>query len=422
MLVRILSLTHNIITMLFGIYISAFFLGVKQNRKNILILFLLFSCEGILYIINFRLLGVVITDRLYAVIIHLPLILLLVLYYKYPVIPSCISVFSAYLCCQLSNWTGLLVLTLTGEQRCYYIARILTTIISFLLLCRFVCRTTETIFARETRELYIIGFLPTVYYFFDYSFTKLSSLLYSNNKTVVEFMGFIFCIAYFAFLFAYFREYEKKQEIKQYNDLMKMQFLSVEKEIEQVKRSKQKLSILRHDMRHHLNIILTQLQNDNIKKAVDYIEDIGNLYADSMITTYCKNEMLNSVISIYHARFEERGIVLRCDISVGETLSCPDTAICTILSNALENSMHALEETVIEEKWASLTISQKGNHLLLHIENPIVRIPRLVNGIPTSEKKGHGIGVKSIVYYVEQLNGQYHFSVTDHSFILRIII
>ena len=141
-----------------------------------------------------------------------------------------------------------------------------------------------------------------------------------------------------------------------------------------------------------------------------------------MITTYCKNEMLNSVISIYHARFEERGIVLRCDISVGETLSCPDTAICTILSNALENSMHALEETVIEEKWASLTISQKGNHLLLHIENPIVRIPRLVNGIPTSEKKGHGIGVKSIVYYVEQLNGQYHFSVTDHSFILRIII
>ena len=422
MLVQILSLTHNIITMLFGIYISAFFLGVKQNRKNILILFLLFSCEGILYIINFRLLGVVITDRLYAVIIHLPLILLLVLYYKYSVIPSCISVFSAYLCCQLSNWTGLLVLTLTGEQWCYYIARILTTFISFFLLCRFVCRTTETIFARETRELYIIGFLPTVYYFFDYSFTKLSSLLYSNNKAVVEFMGFIFCIAYFAFLFVYFREYEKKQEIKQYNDLIKMQFLSVEKEIEQVKRSKQKLSILRHDMRHHLNIILTQLQNDNIKKAVDYIEEIGNLYDDTMITTYCKNEMINSVISIYHARFEEKGIAFRCDISAGETLSCPDTAICTILSNALENSMHALEEADMEEKWASLTISQKGNHLLLQAENPVVRVPKLVNGIPTSGKKGHGIGVKSIVYYVEQLKGQYHFSITDHSFILRIII
>lgn len=81
-------------------------------------------------------------------------------------------------------------------------------------------------------------------------------------------MGFIFCISYFAFLFVYFREYEKKQELKQYSDLMKMQLFSIEKEIEQVKRSKQKLSILRHDMRYHLNIILTQLQNNNTKKAI----------------------------------------------------------------------------------------------------------------------------------------------------------
>lgn len=408
--------------MLFGIYISAFFLGVKQNRKNIFMLFLLFSFVGIMYIVSFFLLGMSVTERLYAVIIHLPLILFLSLYYKYPVIPSCISVFSAYLCCQLSNWIGLLVLGLTGEQWCYYVARILTTCASFFLLCRFVCRTTEAIFARTARELYIIGFLPTVYYFFDYSFTKLSNLLYSNNKAVVEFMGFIFCIAYFAFLFVYFREYEKEQEIKQYNDLMKIQFLSIEKEIEQVKRSKQKLSILRHDMRHHLNIILTQLQNDNIKKAVDYIEEIGDLYDDTTITTYCRNEMINSVISIYHARFTDRKIEFRYDIQAGETLPCPDTAICTILSNALENAMHALEEAGEKEKWASLTISEKGKHLLLQIENPVVRVPRFAGGIPVSDKKGHGIGVNSIVYYVEQLKGQYHFSFIDHSFILRIII
>ncbi len=422
MLVRILSFIHNFITMLFGIYISAFFLGVKQNRKNVFMLFLLFSFVGIMYIISFFLFGLSVTDRLYAVIIHLPLILFLTLYYKYPVIPSCISVFSAYLCCQLSNWIGLLVLGLTGEQWCYYVSRILTTCVSFFLLCRFVCRTTEAIFARGTRELYIIGFLPTVYYFFDYSFTKLSNLLYSNNKAVVEFMGFVFCIAYFAFLFVYFREYEKEQEIKQYNDLMKIQFLSIEKEIEQVRRSKQKLSILRHDMRHHLNILLTQLQNGNIEKAVDYIEEIDDLYDDTTITTYCRNEMINSVISIYHARFTDREIELRYDIQAGEALPCPDTAICTILSNALENAMHALEEAGAEEKWASLTISEKGKHLLLQIENPVVRIPRFVGGIPVSDKKGHGVGVNSIVYYVEQLKGQYHFSFIDHSFILRIII
>lgn len=363
-----------------------------------------------------------ITDRLYAVIIHLPLILFLTLYYKYSAVSSCISVFSAYLCCQLSNWIGLLVLMITGKEWCYYAARIPITVIVFFLLCLFICRTTENIFTRDTRELYIIGFLPTVYYLFDYSFAKLSGLLYSGNKVVVEFMGFVFCISYLAFLIIYFREYEKKQEIEQYSNLMELQLLAVEKEVDQVKRSKEKLSILRHDMRHHLNVILSQLQNDNIRKAIDYIEEVSNSYDDTMITAYCKNEMINSVISIYHTRFTDRGITLNHDISVGEKLPCQETAICTILSNALENSMHALEEVTTGEKWVNLTISEKKDHLLIQIENRIVRTPKFVDGIPTSGKKGHGIGVKSIIYYVEQLNGQCHFSVTDHSFILRIIL
>lgn len=408
--------------MLFGIYISAFFLGVKRNRKNILTLFLVFSVEAALYMISFFLWGMTITDRLYAVIIHLPLILFLTLYYKYSAVSSCISVFSAYLCCQLSNWIGLLVLMITGEEWCYYAARIPITVIVFFLLCLFICRTTENIFTRDTRELYIIGFLPTVYYLFDYSFAKLSGLLYSGNKVVVEFMGFVFCISYLAFLIIYFREYEKKQEIEQYSNLMELQLLAVEKEVDQVKRSKEKLSILRHDMRHHLNVILSQLQNDNIRKAIDYIEEVSNSYDDTMITAYCKNEMINSVISIYHTRFTDRGITLNHDISVGEKLPCQETAICTILSNALENSMHALEEVTTGEKWVNLTISEKKDHLLIQIENRIVRTPKFVDGIPTSGKKGHGIGVKSIIYYVEQLNGQCHFSVTDHSFILRIIL
>lgn len=422
MFLQILSLTHNLTTMLFGIFISAFFLGVKQNRRNLLTLSLLFCCEGILYIASIILLGETASNRLYAIIVHLPLILLLVLRYKYSVVSSCVSVFSAYLCCQISNWVGLFVLTITDMQWCYYISRIMTTCLTFFLLYRFVCHTTETIFTKDTRELYIIGFLPTMYYVTDYAFTKLSNLLYSGNKAVVEFMGFTFCISYLAFLFVYFREYENKQEIRQYNELMKIQLQSIQKEIEQVKINKRRLTILRHDMRHHLDIILTQLQNDHTAQAADYIREISNAYDDTVITTYCKNETINSVISIYQTRSANKNITLSCDISVDEVLPCPDIAICTILSNALENSMHALEDMNIAEKWINLMISKKQNHLLLQIENPTLHIPKFVDGIPTSGKKGHGIGVKSIVYYVEQLNGQYHFSVSDHSFVLKIII
>lgn len=392
MLIQVLSFIHNLTTMVFGIFISAFFLGVKQKSRNVFILLGFSAFEGILYITSSLLFGERFAQYCYALIIHIPLIVFLVVYYKYSIVSSYISVFSAYLCCQLSNWAGLLMLSITKAQWCYYTSRILITVITFILICSFVCRTTETIFTRDTRELYIIGFLPTVYYISDYTFTKLSDLLYSSNKLIVEFMGFALCISYFAFLYVYFHEYEKKQEIRQYSELMQMQLSSIQKEIKQVEQNKQKLTILRHDMRHHLNIILTQLQNNNTEKAVNYIQEISNTYDDTVITAYIKNQMVNSVISIYHARFEENGIRFQCDIDVSKNLPCSDTAICMILSNALENSIHALkqmdtQEMTTEKKWARLSISQKGNHLLIQIENPVVQIPKFVDGIPTSDKK-----------------------------------
>lgn len=422
MLVQILSAIHGITTMLFGIYCSAFFLGVKPNRKNIMTLFLLFSGQGCLYIIDFLLFGETLANMSYPLIVHFPLILFLTYHYKYPLISSALSVFSAYLCCQISNWVGLFALAVTGTQWCYYFVRILTTVTTFVILFKYVFRSTKTIFAKNARELSIIGFLPFVYYIFDYTSTKFSHLLYSGNKAVVEFMGFAFCIAYLVFLMVYFREYENKQELKQYSDLREIQIQSMQKEIEQVKISSQKLAILRHDMRHQLNIILTQLQNDHPDKAQEYIHEISSAYDDTIIASYSRNEMLNSVLSIYHSRFTDKGFSLNCNVSTGKDLPCPDLAICTILSNALENSMHALENLESSSKWAKLTLSQKKNHLLFQLENPVEKIPEFVDGVPVSNRNGHGIGVKSIIYYVDQLNGQCHFSITDHCFVLRIII
>lgn len=422
MLVQILSAIHGITTMLFGIYCSAFFLGVKPNRKNIMTLFLLFSGQGCLYIIDFLLFGETLANMSYPLIVHFPLILFLTYHYKYPLISSAISIFSAYLCCQISNWVGLFALAVTGTQWCYYFVRILTTVTTFVILFKYVFRSTKTIFAKNARELSIIGFLPFVYYIFDYTSTKFSHLLYSGNKAVVEFMGFAFCIAYLVFLMVYFREYENKQELKQYSDLREIQIQSMQKEIEQVKISSQKLAILRHDMRHQLNIILTQLQNDHPDKAQEYIHEISSAYDDTIIASYSRNEMLNSVLSIYHSRFTDKGFSLNCNVSTGKDLPCPDLAICTILSNALENSMHALENLESSSKWAKLTLSQKKNHLLFQLENPVEKIPEFVDGVPVSNRNGHGIGVKSIIYYVDQLNGQCHFSITDHCFVLRIII
>lgn len=116
MLVNILSLIHNTTTLLFGVYASAAFLDIRMNRKNILSL-LTFSCiTGVFYVLSFVLYGTSFTEQVYPFIIHIPLVLFLTFYYKYKMANSILAVLTAYLCCQISNWTGIAALTLTSQE------------------------------------------------------------------------------------------------------------------------------------------------------------------------------------------------------------------------------------------------------------------------------------------------------------------
>lgn len=422
MILQILTYTHHITTMLFGIFLSAFFLGVKQDKKNILQLLLLAVSSGGLYIISALVFGTTTADQIYPLIVHVPLLCVLVLHYKFRPLPSLISIFTAYLCCQCSNWIGLFALSVTGQEWCYYACRILVTIGVFVILCRYVCQTTTMLFAKTDRELLIIGSLPLIYYVFDYATTKFSTLLYTGNKAVPEFLGFAICLSYLIFLLVYFKEYELKSKAEQYNELIRMQLSSLHTEMASTRKSEQKMSILRHDTRHHLSVLRTLIQQGDSAKALEYLNEISQTYDDTVIKAYCKNEMVNSVLSIYNTRFEEQKIRWDVEVSIGEKLPCSEMMFCAILSNVLENAMHAVQELPEGKRWIQLSLSERAGHLLLMEKNAVQSAPAFTDGVPVTERSGHGLGARSIVYYVESLHGQYQFLMENGDFVVRIIL
>ena len=422
MLLPVLTYTHHITTMFFGIFLSAFFLGVKQEKKNIGILLLTGLASGLTYLVVFALIGTRLTDQIYPIIVHLPLLLVLVLYYRFRWLQALTSILTAYLCCQYSNWVGILTLTLTGQDWCYYVCRIIVTLVVFFLLCRYLCPTTAMLFEKSDRELCIICSMPFVYYLFDYSTTKFSNLLYSGSKVVSEFLGFTLCLAYLLFLIIYFREYELKSRTEQYNELISMQLNSLRSEIEQAKKSEQKMSILRHDMRHHLSILQTYIQQEEPDKAIEYIQQLHQTYENTVINSFSKNELLNSVLSIYTSRMQECGIEFHTQITAPAELPCSEMIFCAVLSNILENAMNAVKDLSEEYRRIELHIFEKMNHLMLLEKNPAPVPPVFSDGIPVTNRSGHGLGVKSVIYYVESQNGQYQFLMEDQDFVVRIIL
>ena len=72
------------------------------------------------------------------------------------------------------------------------------------------------------------------------------------------------------------------------------------------------MSILRHDTRHHLSAIRTLIQQGESDKALEYLNEVSQTYDDTVIKTYCKNEMVNSVLSIYNSRLRNGGFTGKC--------------------------------------------------------------------------------------------------------------
>ena len=97
-----------------------------------------------------------------------------------------------------------------------------------------------------------------------------------------------------------------------------------------------------------------------------------------------------------------------------------DTKLCAILSNALENALHASIET--EEKFIQVQLAERNQTLLIQISNPFIGTVSFQNGMPVSTQTGHGFGTKNIAAIADSYHGQFQFFAKDEIFTVRVLL
>lgn len=419
MISTILEAIRYTLTLLFGIFVSTLFLDIKINKKNILIIFGFFYIDLALQAIFYFSKNISSVVSLYPLITHLPLFLFFILIFKKRIFPTLIAITSAYLCCQISNWTTIFVSSfINGTADIIYS---LSLILSFGLIVKFVYLPISQLLKKESSELLSFGIIPIFYYIFDYISTVYTQLLYLGNKITVEFTPFLLCICYFVFCTVYFKQYEEKQRIEMNNKLMDMKQTQVEKEMTLMEENEKKIVLLRHDMRHFLNNILNDLENNQNEHAIEYIHTLSDSFDQTVRKQYCLNNTINMIIASYENRIQEENIDFHYQLSVPKKLDISDIDLTSILSNALENALKAVL-LLKDYRFIHLTIEERCGKLLISVENNYLNEPIFVDGLPISKEKNHGFGSQSIVNTVEKLNGNCQFSVNDHRFTLRIVI
>lgn len=409
---------------IFGIVLSTAFCDILWTRRKVLTML-----GGITTILLFQVLiyfhvAFHIVEKLYPLITHIPLIVLLSILTRKCLWPA-ISVLSAYLCCQLRRWLALLIVAVfAGDSIMQNAAELVLTLPILLIIIRFIAPSVRSISHYPASLQCQFGLVPALYYGFDYLTRIYTNLLIEGTLVAVEFMPFVCSLAYLFFVVYTSREQRIRSQLEQTQTILNMQVEQAVREIAALRESHEKTSAYRHDMRHHMQYLSSCIENGQLKQAQEYIQEIYSEIESNKVTLFCENEAANLILSTFARRADDSGILMQVRAKIPQLIPISETDLCVLLSNALENALHASKKQREKGHAGTIEVSvyEKSGKLFLQIINSCDHDIPFNNGIPVTSRSGHGIGVRSICAIVEQYDGMYTFSACDGQFILRISI
>lgn len=417
----ILFYIHYTCLLLFGVLLTASFAKVRFTKRNLCILFGISVLCGLLQLGSFIIFDEKMVWKLYPLVTHLPIVVLICVYYRKRIATAIAAVTTAYLCCQPAKWCGILLGFFTGSESAEYIARIAILIVVGALVLRRLSPAISEIYDQDVRSIAIFGSVPVVYYLFDYIMGVYTDLWFRNIRAAIEFIPFFLCLSYLTFCIVYNRENEKKMDAKRKEHIVRITAEQQAKEMEAIRQQEQKIRILRHDLRlflNNLSLCIDEEGKDAAKKMIaGFISEVGA----TTVQHYCENATVNYIISDCAAKCKTADIAFSATIKM-DLLPVDEILFSSILSNALDNALNAQMEMPAAQRSIKLNLIHSKNKLLLSVRNPFATKPVFVDGLPVSGRKGHGYGTQSIRYMTERLGGNCQFTTEKDSFLLRVVL
>ena len=179
----------------------------------------------------------------------------------------------------------------------------------------------------------------------------------------------------------------------------------------------------RHDIRHHFHVLQSLAERGNLEEILKYLAQAqGDVPAGDL--GLCENAVVDSVAGFFVLQYREHGIPLTFTLDLPRELSVPDTDLCSVLSNLLENAMEASLKTAPERRKVNVSARlHSGNVLLLSATNNYDGEVREKDGVFLSSKRpGEGIGLQAVRHTAEKNGGYCRFLYGNGVFCVNVIL
>lgn len=182
------------------------------------------------------------------------------------------------------------------------------------------------------------------------------------------------------------------------------------------------MSIVQHDQRHLNAALLELLRQKDTDNAIRLIEQQTMVMPQKPIK-YCENAAVNAAVSYYDTLAMQQGISCEIRLDIPSRLSVPDLSLAMVVSNLMENAIHACEKLSFDKKpYIRFTALYTGQ-LIMEMENPYAgEVLVDGNGYPVSKEEGHGRGTKSILLFAKSCKGELDYRILNGIFKVRLML
>ena len=196
---------------------------------------------------------------------------------------------------------------------------------------------------------------------------------------------------------------------------------------EAYKITQQEVRRMQHDMKHHMACLQHLCKQGDIEEIQNYLNDISEELKSGDMEINCGHILAGSICTHKANIAAQKGIRLEVDGRIPEQIELMPVDLCTILSNALDNAIEAVENMEEELRFIRLEMSSQGKLLFFRFSNPVKKDADIAKlGVSTKKDiKNHGFGLLNIKYVVEKYNGQMLLEIEEKEvpeFVLSIIV
>jgi len=174
---------------------------------------------------------------------------------------------------------------------------------------------------------------------------------------------------------------------------------------------------VRHDTRHHNDVVREMLAAGRVKEAEEYLANVNRheLLSSLGRRRWCDNHLVNALLAVAERKAESRGLKLTATADVPAMLALDEADVTALVGNLLENAVLHGEPGEVR---ATLALDRRGI-LRLGVENAVRPGFALVNGLPTANE---GVGLLSIRRVVEKCRGLMGYEVSAGRLICKVVI